>query len=104
MFAVVEIGGRQYRVTPNETIEVELLEAEAGKPITFKEVLMLAKSDTQAEIGKPYVNGASVEAKVVEHFRGEKIRVYKFTPKKRYRKTQGHRQNYTKLEITGING
>jgi len=103
MFAIVEIGGRQYRVTANDKIEVDLLEDEAGKAIKLNRVLMIASSDTEATIGKPYVSGASVDAKVIEHFKGEKIRVFKFTPKKRYRKTQGHRQNYTRLEITAIN-
>lgn len=103
MFAVVEIGGRQYRVTPNEKIEVELMDTEAGKSVKLNRVLMVASSDTEATIGKPYVDGASIEATVIEHFKGEKIRVFKFTPKKRYRKTQGHRQNYTRLEIKAIN-
>jgi large subunit ribosomal protein L21 len=102
MFAVVEIGGRQYRVTTNDKIEVELLETEAGKSLTFDKVLLVSEDDKSANIGMPYVKGASVEAKVVKHFRGEKIIVFKFTPKKRFKKTQGHRQNYTQLEITGI--
>lgn len=102
MFAVVEIGGRQYKVAPNEKIDVELQDAEAGKSLKFNKVLMVSENDKDANIGMPYVAGATVEAKVVKHFKGEKIRVFKFTPKKRYKKTQGHRQNYTQLEITGI--
>ncbi len=102
MFAVVEIGGRQYKVTQNDKIDVELLETEEGKTMTFDKVLLVSDNDKDANIGMPYVKGASVEAKVVKHFKGEKIRVFKFTPKKRYKKTQGHRQNYTQLEITGI--
>lgn len=102
MFAVVEISGRQYRVTPNEKIEVDLLEAEPGKSLTFNKVLLYAESEDKAKIGQPYLSGASVEAKVIEHFKGEKIRVFKFIPKKRHQKTQGHRQNYTRLEITDI--
>lgn len=104
MFAVVEIGGRQYKVSPNEKISVELLEDEAGKEIKFDKVLLISKDDKDAEIGMPFVKGATVDAKIVKHFKGEKIRVFKFTPKKRYKKTQGHRQNYTELEITAING
>ncbi len=104
MFAVVEIGGRQYKVTPNDKIEVELLDTEAGKSMKFDKVLLISQDDKDANIGMPYVKGASVEAKVVKHFKGEKIRVFKFTPKKRFKKTQGHRQNYTELEITGIKG
>lgn len=102
MFAVVEIGGRQYKVTPSEKIEVELLENEPGKTIEFNNVVLYAETDDKAKIGQPYVAGVSVEAKVLEHFRGEKIRVFKFIPKKRHSKAQGHRQNYTRLEITAI--
>ncbi len=104
MFAVVEIGGRQYRVTQNEEIEVELLDEEPGHSLKFNRVLMMADSDTKARIGQPYLAGAEISAKVVEHFKGPKIRVFKFTPKKRHSKTQGHRQNYTRLEITDIKG
>jgi len=102
MFAVVEIGGRQYRVSPEEKIEVELLDADPGKSLKFNKVLLYAESDKTAKIGQPYIAGAEVSAKVVEHFKGEKIRVFKFIAKKRHSKTQGHRQNYTRLEITGI--
>jgi large subunit ribosomal protein L21 len=104
MFAVVEISGRQYRVSEKDKVEVDLLEAEPGKTLTFDRVLLLAESEESAKIGKPYLSGASVETKVLEHFRGEKIRVFKFTPKKRHSKTQGHRQNYTRLEVTSIKG
>ncbi len=102
MFAVVEIGGRQYKVAQNDKIDVELQDAEAGKALKFDRVLMISENDKDANIGMPYVEGATVEAKVVKHFKGEKIRVFKFTPKKRFKKTQGHRQNYTQLEITAI--
>ncbi len=104
MFAVVEIAGRQYKVSPKEQVEVDLLEAEPGKSLKFDKVLLVAESDSSAKIGKPYLAGAEVDAKVVEHFKGEKIRVFKFRPKKRYAKTRGHRQHYTRLEITGIKG
>ncbi len=102
MFAVVEISGRQYRVTQNEKIEVDLLEAEPGKKMVFDKVVLYADADDKATIGQPYLPGATVEATVVEHFKGEKIRVFKFIPKKRHQKTQGHRQHYTRLEITAI--
>jgi large subunit ribosomal protein L21 len=104
MFAVVEISGRQYKVSQNDKVEVDLLDAEPGKNLKFDKVLLLAESDTEAKIGKPYLEGATVDATVVEHFKGEKIRVFKFRPKKRYSKSQGHRQNYTRLEITAIKG
>lgn len=104
MFAVVEIGGRQYKVSANDKIEVEKIDLEAGKSITFDKILLISdEKGTDAKIGMPYIKGASVEAKVLEQFRGEKIRVFKFIPKKRHQKTQGHRQNYTYLEIVGIN-
>jgi large subunit ribosomal protein L21 len=102
MFAVVEIGGRQYKVAANEKLEVELLEADPGKDLKFNRVLMVAESDSKAKIGQPYLPGAEVSAKVIEHFKGPKIRVFKFIAKKRHSKAQGHRQNYTRLEITGI--
>ena len=102
MFAVVEIAGRQYRVTPDEKIEVDLLDSEPGKSLKFNRVLISAESEKSAKIGQPYLPGAEVTAKVIEHFKGPKIRVFKFTPKKRHSKSQGHRQNYTRLEITAI--
>lgn len=104
MFAVVDIDGNQYKLSPEETINVHKLDSKPGEKISIDHVVLLAKSDKEAKIGQPYVEGASVEAKVVEHFRGDKIKVFKFTPKKRYQKTQGHRQNYTKLEILNIKG
>jgi large subunit ribosomal protein L21 len=103
MFAVVEIGGRQYKVSPNEKIEVEKLDAEAGKKLQFDRILLISEENgSNTRIGQPYVDGASVEAKVIEQFKGEKVIVHKFRAKKRYAKTQGHRQNYTRLEITEI--
>lgn len=105
MFAVVEIAGRQYKVAENDNIEVEKLDTEAGGSITFNRVLLLSdETGSEAKIGKPYLTGASVVAKVVEQFKGDKIVVHKFRAKKRYAKTQGHRQNYTRLEITSIKG
>ena len=105
MFAVVEIAGRQYKVVANDKIEVEKLDEEAGKSIKFNRVLLIAdEKGADAKIGKPYIDGASVDAKIVEHFKGDKIIVHKFRPKTRYARTQGHRQNYTQLEIVSING
>jgi large subunit ribosomal protein L21 len=104
MFAVVEIKGRQYKVSPKDKVEVDLMEDEPGKTVKFKKVMLVSDSEKTAKIGEPYLAGASVDAKVLEHFKGEKIRVFKFTAKKRYAKTQGHRQTYTRLEITDIKG
>lgn len=105
MFAIVEIGGSQFKVSPQDIIEVDFMEElEPGKTITLDRVVLTASSEKDAKIGQPYVEGASISAKVVAHTQGEKIRVFKFTPKKRHRKTQGHRQKYTKLEILDIKG
>lgn len=104
MFAVVDIDGNQYKVAPNEQVAVHKLATEPGKTVKFDHVVLLASSDKDAKVGQPFVEGASVEAKVVEHFKGDKIRVFKFKPKTRYQKTQGHRQEYTRLEITSIKG
>lgn len=103
MFAVVEIGGRQYKVSPKDKIQVEKLETEAGKDISFDKILLVAGDDgEEVKIGQPYLKGAKIEGKIIEHFKGEKILVVKFIPKKRHKKTQGHRQNYTLVEIIGI--
>jgi large subunit ribosomal protein L21 len=103
MFAVVEIGGRQYKVSAKDQIQVEKLDAEPGKTLTFDKVILIAEENgDKTQIGTPYLKSIKVEAKVVEHFKGEKIRVFKFRPKKRYQVTQGHRQNYTLLEIESI--
>jgi large subunit ribosomal protein L21 len=103
MFAVVEIGGRQYKVTQNEVIEVEKLDSEAGNSINFDKILLVSEDDGKdLKVGQPYVDGASVTAKVVENFKAPKIIVHKFIAKKRHSKTNGHRQNLTRLEITAI--
>lgn len=104
MFAVVEIGGRQYKVSQGQKIEVEKLDLEEGKDINFNKILLIADDKAEeVKIGQPYIKNVSVEGKIVNHFKGKKIRVFKFIAKKRHQKTQGHRQNYTTLEITKIN-
>jgi large subunit ribosomal protein L21 len=100
MYAVIETGGKQQRVEEGAVIYVEKLDAEAGDTVTIDRVLMLG-GDTLT-IGNPYVDGAKVEAKVVKHGKQKKITVFKFKAKKKYRRKQGHRQPYTKLEITNI--
>ena len=97
MKAVVEIGKKQYYVEEGSVLYVEKLNAEENKNITFNEVLMV-----DGNIGNPYVKGAKVEAKVEKHGKKKKIIVFKYNPKKKYRKKQGHRQPYTKLVITKI--
>jgi large subunit ribosomal protein L21 len=102
MFAIVEIAGKQYKVTQNDKIEVDRLKQDKGK-VTFDKVLMYAKDDKDVSVGNPYVSGASVEAEVLENTRGEKVRVFKMKPKKRYAKTIGHRRDLSVIEIKKIN-
>ncbi|MBD3327882.1 50S ribosomal protein L21 [Candidatus Peregrinibacteria bacterium] len=102
MFAVVEIGGSQYKVSPKDVIEVQKIDGAEGDKITLNTVVLLANSDTEAKIGQPYVDGATVEAKILGELKGEKIHIFKMKPKKRFSKKQGHRQNYTKLEIIDV--
>lgn len=97
MKAVIETGGKQYYVTEGTVIYVEKLDAEAGKNITFDHVLMVNDS-----VGRPYVNGAKVTGKVEKHGKQKKVIVYKYKPKKKYRRKQGHRQPYTKVVISKI--
>jgi large subunit ribosomal protein L21 len=100
-YAVIETGGKQYRVTEDDVIFIEKLENEAEDEITFDKVLAVMDGDSQT-FGKPYVEGAAVTAKVLKNGRSKKIIVYKMKPKKGYRRKQGHRQPYTKVQITGI--
>lgn len=95
--AVIETGGKQYYVEVGSVLYVEKLDALAGSNVTFEQVLM-----ANGNIGTPYVKGAKVEATVVKHGKQKKIRIFKYNPKKKYRKTQGHRQPYTKVEIKDI--
>ena len=103
MYAVIETGGKQYRVAAGDTIEVERLRAEAGSQIEIDRVLMVA-GDTGVAIGTPVVTGARVVATVTEHLRGPKLTIFKFKAKKRYRRKTGHRQQVTRLRITDIVG
>ena len=102
MYAVIETGGKQYKVSEGDFIFVEKLDVEAGDTVKIDKVLAVSGDDLK--IGAPYVDGASVEASVVKNGKDKKIIVYKYKPKKGYHKKQGHRQPYTKLEIKKING
>ena len=97
MKAIFVTGGKQYYVSEGDVIYVEKLDAEAGKNITFDTVLAVGD-----KIGTPYVNGAKVECSVEKHGKAKKVVVFKYRPKKKYRNTKGHRQPYTKVEITKI--
>ena len=101
MQAIIVTGGKQYKVSEGDVLFIEKLEAEAGQTITFEQVLAVLDGDN-ATFGAPTVAGASVEATVVKNGKGKKIRIFKYTPKKGYRKRQGHRQPYTKVEIAKI--
>ena len=101
MYAIIESCGRQYKVAEGDVVFFEKLEAEEGKKITFDNVILVSE-DGKVQVGNPYVKGVKVEGKVVSHGKAKKIIVFKMKPKKNYRRKQGHRQPYTKVEITGI--
>ena len=101
MHAIIVTGGKQYKVTEGDVLYIEKLEAEAGDKITFDKVLAILDGD-KATFGAPVVAGASVEANVVKNGKGKKILVFKYKPKKNYRRRQGHRQPYTKVTIGKI--
>lgn len=101
MYAVIKTGGKQYRVTEGQTLKVEKLEVEEGASVEFDTVLMVADGD-RIQVGTPYLEGARVTATVESQGRGPKIRIVKFRRRKHYRKTQGHRQSFTELRISGI--
>ena len=103
MYVVIKTGGKQYRVTKGEILQVEKLEAETGASVEFDTVLMIADS-SQVRIGAPYIEGARVTATVKSQGRSPKVLIVKFRRRKHYRKTQGHRQSYTELQISGISG
>ena len=102
MHAIIETGGKQYKVTEGDVLYIEKLDAEAGSSITFDKVLAVLNGDS-ATFGAPVVEGASVTANVVKNGKGKKVLVFKYKPKKNYRRRQGHRQPYTKVEITKVN-
>ena len=101
MYAIIETCGRQYKVTKGDVVFFEKLDAEEGKKVTFDNVVLVS-DDTKIQIGNPYVKGVKVEGKVVSHGKAKKIIVFKMKAKKNYRRKQGHRQPYTKVEITTI--
>ena len=101
MYAVIETGGKQYRVSPGQTVEVELLPAEPGATVTLDRVLLVSAEDG-ATVGQPVVPGGAVVATVIGEGRGKKVIVFKYKSKKRYRRTTGHRQDYTYLTVTDI--
>lgn len=101
MYAIIESCGKQYKVAQGDVVFFEKLEVEEGKEVTFDKVVLVS-DDNKVEVGTPYVSGVKVEGKVVAHGKSKKILVYKYKAKKNYRRTYGHRQPYTKVEITAI--
>lgn len=101
MYAIIQTGGKQYRVSEGDVLSIEKLTAAEGEEVVFDQVLTVV-SDNDVKVGKPIVEGAKVTAKVVEHGKGKKILVFKYKAKSNYRKRQGHRQPYTKVEISKI--
>ena len=100
--AIIVTGGKQYRVAEGDVLFIEKLDVEAGDTVKFDQVLAIIDEESSV-FGAPVVEGATVTANVVKNGKGKKIRVYKMKPKKGYRKTQGHRQPYTKVQIEAIN-
>jgi large subunit ribosomal protein L21 len=102
MYAVIQTGGKQYRVAEGDVLKVEKIAAEAGTSVELDKVLMIADADG-VKIGKPYLDGSVVRATVKAQGRGKKVKVIKFRRRKHHLKRQGHRQWFTEIEITGIN-
>ncbi|MDR3606853.1 MAG: 50S ribosomal protein L21 [Oligoflexia bacterium] len=106
MYAVIETGGKQYRVQPGDIVEIEKLASAEGSSINFDKILLLSTpgaDNSKIVLGKPYVNGASVQAEIVGQGRGEKVMIVKMKRRKQYRRTQGHRQEQTQILITEVN-
>ena len=103
LYAIIETGGKQQKVIPGEQLRIEKLEAEVGDTVRFDKV-MLVNRDGEVALGKPYVDGASVTAKVMEQGRGRKILVFKKKRRKQYRRTRGHRQSFTAVKVEAIEG
>ena len=101
MYAIIETCGKQYKVAEGDVVFFEKLDAEVDKKYVFDKVILVSE-DGKVQVGNPYVKGVKVEGKVVSHGKGKKIIVFKMKPKKNYRRKQGHRQPYTKIEITKI--
>lgn len=103
MYAVIRTGGKQYRVAAGNRIKVEKLAADVGAEFTIGEVLAVGEGET-VKLGTPLLTGASVKAKIVSHGRNDKVRIFKLRRRKHYQKHQGHRQSFTEIEITNIDG
>jgi len=100
-YAVVEISGKQYKVQPGDIIDVDRLNNKKGDAVTFGRVLLYSKEEEKI-IGKPYVENVTVQGEVISEFKGKKVIIFKYKPKKRYRRKTGHRQRYTRVKIGEI--
>lgn len=103
MYAVIQTGGKQYRVAEGDVVRVELLEKDPKQSVVFDRVLLVAK-DSDVKVGQPVVKGATVEAEVIRHDRAKKVLIFKKRRTKTYQRTQGHRQGFTEVRIKGIKG
>jgi large subunit ribosomal protein L21 len=101
-FAIVETGGKQYRVSPGQKLKVEKLAAEVGSALSLDKVLLVSDGE-DVKVGTPYLEGVKVEAKVLSQGRHDKLIVFKYHSKTRYKKKKGHRQHYTELEVVSVN-
>ena len=101
MYAIIESCGKQYKVAEGDVVFFEKLDAEEGKKVSFDKIVLVS-DDKKVEVGAPYVKGVKVEGKVLANGKGEKIVIYRYKAKKNERRTQGHRQPFTKVEITSI--
>lgn len=104
MYAIIKTGGKQYRVYEGDILNIEKLNVNEGATVEFNEVLAVSDDDNNLKVGAPILEGAKVEAKVLNHGKGKKVIVFKYKPKKNYRRKQGHRQPYTRVQITNIIG
>jgi len=102
MFAVIKTGGKQYLVSPGDKIKIEKIDASEKKEVVFSEVLLIIDDKEEIKMGAPFIKGAKVKAKFLAQDRAKKIVIFKYKPKKRYKKKMGHRQSYTEVEITSI--
>jgi large subunit ribosomal protein L21 len=103
MYAIIATGGKQYKVTEGEALQIEKLKAEAGSQVEFDQVLMLVDGE-KVEVGTPYLDGVKVTGEVVKQGRGEKIHIIKFRRRKHHMKRQGHRQDFTEIKVKSVKG
>lgn len=102
MYAIIETGGKQYKVSPGDILTIEKVDANEGEEVIFDKVIMVKGNEGESILGSPYLDNIKVRGTVLEQFRGKKIIIFKYRPKKHYRKRRGHRQYFTKVEIEEV--